>query len=163
MYVDDLKKALDKTDFTNLDEIVDAINRSNLIAIIGNGGSASTAEHMACDLNNLGYNAIPLTTISTITAIANDFGYDEIYSKQIKISEPDLVIAISASGNSPNIIKAIKTAKKMGCITLGLCGFNGGKLKKLADYRIYVPINNYEIVEDIHLIISHMIKCELKK
>jgi len=163
MYIKKLKETLDKVDFSNLNKIVDAIQNSKSIAIIGNGGSASTAEHMACDLNLLGYNATSLNSISTITAFANDYNFDEIYMRQIDNLKPDLLIAISASGNSPNIIKAVATLIMVGMTTISFTGFNGGQLKDNTDFNIHVPINSYEIVEDIHLIISHMIKCELIK
>ena len=163
MYIKKLKETLDKVDFSNLNKIVDAIQNSKSIAIIGNGGSASTAEHMACDLNLLGYNATSLNSISTITAFANDYDFDEIYMRQIENLKPDVLIAISASGNSPNIIKATSILNIVCMTTIAFCGFDGGQLKSNVDFNIHVPINNYEIVEDIHLIISHMIKCELIK
>ena len=141
------------------------------IFIIGNGGSSSTAAHMQNDLNfdilkrsktkksfrfiNLSDNA------PSITAIANDLSYDEIFSKQIQIygNKNDMVLVISASGNSKNLVKAVKISKKMGINTFGLLGFDGGILKKNCDNYVLVPsdIGEYGIVEDIHLIINHLI------
>lgn len=161
MYIDTLNQTLSKIKFEELNNIVDIIPEEQLIAIIGNGGSASTAEHLANDLSKKGYNAFALTNSTQITMYGNDIGYKNIFSEQVKRLKPKILIAISASGNSNNIIKAVTQAKKQGCIIVGFTGFDGGKLKILSDYNIHVPIKSYEIVEDIHLITSHMLTCKL--
>jgi phosphoheptose isomerase len=96
---------------------------------------------------------------SMLTAIANDFGYEEIFSKQIEMyaQKGDLFIAISSSGNSPNIVNAIKTAKKMGLTTAAFTGFEGGKTRELADIKIHVDFKNYGVVEDCHHIIMQSV------
>ena len=162
MYIKNLKKGLKFIDTAKISLIASYL-RYTRIVIIGNGGSASTAEHMTCDLNSVGCNVIALTTPSTITAIGNDFGYDKVFLKQIENMSPEIIIAISVSGNSPNIVKVAEYAIKENITLIGFTGFNGGKLKEMATLNIHIPINNYEIVEDIHLTISHMIKCEIKK
>jgi len=158
-YLFSLNYGLYHVNWDMLDKIAEVIKRKHLIAIIGNGGSASTAEHFACDLNNIGYRAVALTSGPILTAFGNDSGFDVSYSKQIENLKPDVIICISASGNSENII----SAAKLGKITISLTGFNGGKLKQITKYNIHVPIKNYEIVEDIHLTICHMLKCKLKE
>ncbi|MEK7115240.1 MAG: SIS domain-containing protein [Patescibacteria group bacterium] len=140
------------------------------IFIIGNGGSASTASHMVCDFQKfiLGYKgdrkiprmkALSLSdNTEVLTAWANDVGYEVVFSEQLKnqAEEGDLLIALSASGNSPNIIRAVDVAKLKGIKIIGLTGFAGGKLKELADVPIHVESNDYGIVENAHLMFGHM-------
>lgn len=140
------------------------------IFIIGNGGSASTASHMVCDFQKfiLGYKgdrkiprmkALSLSdNTEVLTAWANDVGYEVVFSEQLKnlAEEGDLLIALSASGNSPNIIRAVDVAKLKGIKVIGLTGFSGGKLKELADVPIHVESNDYGIVENVHLMFGHM-------
>ena len=161
-YLFSLNYGLNHVNWAMLDKIVDVIKKEHLIAIIGNGGSASTAEHFACDLNNIGYRAIALTSGPTITALGNDFGFECIYSKQIENLKPNIIICISASGNSNDIL-AVTLNKTLPHKIISFTGFNGGMLKDMSDYNIHVPIKCYEIVEDIHLIICHMLKCKLKE
>src|SRR3989344_5258198 len=145
------------------------------ILIMGNGGSSTTASHFSLDLNkstvkNLNvinekrFKAISLNDIASITAYGNDLAYDEVFSQQSinYLSKGGLEIVISASGNSPNILKAIKTAKALGAYTFGLLGFDGGKAKDILDDYILVQTakKEYRIVEDIHLQICHkVIEC----
>lgn len=145
------------------------------ILIIGNGGSATTASHFSLDLNkstvkNLSaiyekrFKAISLNDIAAITAYGNDLTYDEVFSQQSinYLSKGGLEIVISASGNSQNILKAVKTAKTLGAYTFGLIGFDGGKAKEILDDHILVKTakKEYRIVEDIHLQICHkVIEC----
>lgn len=140
------------------------------IFIIGNGGSASTASHMVCDFQKfiLGYKgdrkiprmkALSLSdNTEVLTAWANDVGYEVVFSEQLKnqAEEGDLLIALSASGSSPNIIRAVDVAKLKGIKVIGLTGFAGGKLKELADVPIHVESNDYGIVENVHLMFGHM-------
>ena len=134
---------------------------------MGNGGSASTASHFVNGLSQgatvegkMRFRAIGLTdNIPNILAYANDLGYENIFVEQLinLLHEGDIVIGISGSGNSKNVIKAIEYANKHRAITIGLTGYDGGELKKIVDYSIHVPCNFMEIVEDIHLAISHLI------
>ncbi len=174
-YLDRLNLTIGSLPLESLDSIVNTIHKTYLnrkqIFIIGNGGSASTASHMMNDLNKgtLGHNgdapwprfrAIALTdNISLITAWANDADYKLIYSEPLRnLAEPgDLLIAISASGNSPNIVQAVSTAKELGVTVIGLSGFGGGKLLEMADACFVVPSKEYGPVEDIHMILDHII------
>ena len=153
--------------------IFDCISNKNSIWILGNGGSASTAEHFETDLcfirydkNPLRINASALTSNSSlITAISNDIGFEKIFSHQLqrKASKGDLCIVISASGNSLNLINGVKVAKLMGLTSIGLLGFDGGELAGQVDFSIIVKteIGKYDPVEDAHLAICHAISQEL--
>ena len=153
--------------------ILDCISNKNSIWILGNGGSASTAEHFETDLSFVRYdkktlkiNASALTSNSSlITAISNDIGFEKIFSHQLqrKASKGDLCIVISASGNSLNLINGVKVAKLMGLTSIGLLGFDGGELAGQVDFSIIVKteIGKYGPVEDAHLAICHAISQEL--
>ena len=153
--------------------IFDCISNKNSIWILGNGGSASTAEHFETDLSFVRYdkktlkiNASALTSNSSlITAISNDIGFEKIFSHQLqrKASKGDLCIVISASGNSLNLINGVKVAKLMGLTSIGLLGFDGGELAGQVDFSIIVKteIGKYGPVEDAHLAICHAISQEL--
>lgn len=174
-YVQDLKSVLDKLPFDKLDGLAAAIESAHAagkqIFIIGNGGSAATASHMMNDLNKgtLGhkgdatwkrFRVIALTdNVSLMTAWANDTDYNRIFSEPLKnlAQRGDVLIAISASGNSQNIIAAVEVAKQMGLTVLGLGGFTGGKLAQLADVSFVVPSSGYGPVEDVHMILDHII------
>jgi D-sedoheptulose 7-phosphate isomerase len=149
-----------------LKEIIDARDRKSKIFIFGNGGSAATALHMCTDFaKTKEITRIPIkvlclnSNISYITAIGNDNGYEFIFSDQIEelAEEQDIVIGISASGNSLNCVNAFKSAKKCKAITIGILGFDGGKMKELSDFFYHVNINDYFSVEDVHMILSHSI------
>ena len=139
----------------------------------GNGGSAALAIHLAADFgkNVAGPNDKQPRILSlccnsaTITAIGNDCGYDKTFSFQLRnlMNPGDLVVLISSSGNSPNIIEAAKYAKEGGATVLGLTGFSGGKLKELADVSLHVPCNVYELVEDAHSFFCHAIVTACKR
>jgi D-sedoheptulose 7-phosphate isomerase len=142
------------------------------VFIFGNGGSASTASHMACDfgkntrsVDNPRLRVISLNdNMATMTAYANDEGFEVVFSEPLKsLAEPgDLVIAISGSGNSPNVLNGVKTAHEMGLITIGLTGFQGGKLKDFVDLCLVVPSNIMEQIEDVHLVIDHILTIIMK-
>jgi D-sedoheptulose 7-phosphate isomerase len=137
------------------------------VFVIGNGGSAAAASHMVCDFSKntreAGKNrmrAICLNdNIPSVMAYANDEGYDVIFSEQLMaLGRPgDILIAISGSGNSANILKAIETARKMQIKIIGLTGFKGGKMKDLTDICLVVPSDSMEMIEDVHLIINHIL------
>lgn len=168
-----LSKLLGNLDFKAVEKVANLIirqsGRGKTIYIIGNGGSASTASHFATDLMHcslIGHRpiirAISLSdNTSLITAIGNDKGYEQIFSKQLErvADKGDILMAISASGNSRNLIEAFKRAKNMGMTTVALLGFDGGKMLKLADHVIHVrtPMGEYGPVEDTHLFLDHMI------
>ena len=134
---------------------------------MGNGGSGATASHFVCDFNkgiseklDSKYRFICLNdNIPTMLAYANDVSYNSIFVEQLKnlATEGDLVIGISGSGNSNNVISAIEYANAQGCKTFGLVGYDGGMLKKIAQNCIHIKINNMQIVEDIHMIIDHLL------
>ena len=148
-----------------INEIKTAQEHGNVIYICGNGGSAATASHFCCDFNkgvsgecNNNTNFICLSdNVPTITAIANDISYDEIFSYQLKnrLKPGDLVFVISGSGNSRNIVKAMEAAKTNGNRIIGLCGYDGGKVKEMSDICLHVNINNMQIVEDVHMMLDH--------
>ena len=153
--------------------ILDCISSKNSIWILGNGGSASTAEHFETDLSFVRYNrkslkinAAALTSNSAlISAISNDIGFDKVFSHQLqrKASNGDVCIVISASGNSVNLINGVRVAKQMGLKSIGILGFDGGELASQVDFSIVVKteIGKYGPVEDAHLAICHAISREL--
>jgi len=144
--------------------------RNQKIFVGGNGGSAALALHYVCDLskganrdweeNQNRYKAICLSSnIGYLTAISNDSDYREIFKQQlINLASPnDILILISSSGNSPNVVEAAKYAKEHGLITIGVTGFDGGELKKYCDYSAHVHFPSYEVCEDIHSIFGHFL------
>lgn len=174
-YIKGLKDVLDRIPLGPVDEIIQAIelaqNEGRQIFVIGNGGSAATASHMMNDLckGTLGHKGdapwprlrvIALTdNVSLMTAWANDADYTRVFSEPLKnlAQRGDLLVAISASGNSPNIIAAVEAAKQIGVKVIGLAGFGGGKLAKLAEISFVVPSDGYGPVEDVHMILDHII------
>jgi D-sedoheptulose 7-phosphate isomerase len=160
--------------FDKLSEALNLINRESInkvaylihsckgnVFVFGNGGSASTASHFAQDMNkNLDYRFICLNdNIPSILAYANDINFGCIFKMQLSklIKAGDIVIGFSCSGNSQNIIDAIIYAKHFGYMTVGFTGLSGGSLRDLVEYSIYVPSNDMQVCEDIHLIITHTI------
>lgn len=131
----------------------------------GNGGSASLASHFVCDLSkgtangsSPRFRAVALTdNIPVMTAWANDSSYEDIFAEQLATfaSPKDVAFAISGSGNSPNVIKALRLAKRSGMATVGITGFSGGRMAELCDARVIVPSNNMQIIEDLHVAIAH--------
>lgn len=174
-YIARLQKLLSEIELEKLEQaaklLTQAYEKNKKVLIIGNGGSAATASHMATDLSKTvrghklsdkikGFRAISLTDSSAnITALSNDTGYENVYSEQIKTQgeKEDILIAISSSGNSPNIIKATALAQKMGLKVITITGFGGGKLGKMGDTNIITHHNEYGPVEDIQLIINHIL------
>ena len=149
--------------------ILEKCESGHSIFLVGNGGSAATATHFATDINQssrfeegIYFRAISLAdNVPMITALANDREYIEVFTGQMQnlFRKDDMLIAISASGNSPNIVEAVQLAKKLGGVSVALVGFNGGKLAQICDYVIHVSTEKgeYGPVEDIHLILDHMI------
>jgi D-sedoheptulose 7-phosphate isomerase len=161
-YAMEMRQALKDVRWSILEKAYEATLNAERIFVCGNGGSASIANHLACDFGK-GAEIQRVFSLSTnmaiITALANDFSYDVIFQNQLKMADlnsRDLVILISSSGNSPNIIKAMEEAKLRKSITIGLCGFDGGALLQ-SDLPIHIPIHNYGIVEDCHQSIMHVL------
>lgn len=147
--------------------IREAADKGSRVFVAGNGGSAAISNHLTCDFTKGTYHSDypPLITESLVanpsnlTAIANDFSYEESISMQVKmLAKPeDVLILISSSGNSPNIIRACEQAKDIGVKVVGLCGFSGGRLKELADVKLFANVSNYGVVEDCHQSLMHII------
>lgn len=168
-YIEEEIEVVKSLDVDVIDQIMNEIKssqeRGNIIYICGNGGSAATASHYCCDFNkgvsgecDKDTNFICLSdNIPTMTAIANDISYDEIFSYQLKnrIKPGDLLFVISGSGNSKNIIRAMEIAKEKGNKIIGLCGYGGGKVKEMSDICLHVNVNNMQIVEDLHMMLDH--------
>jgi D-sedoheptulose 7-phosphate isomerase len=176
-YVAGLKRTLDRMPWDRVDRIVDLLDTARLaghqVFIFGNGGSASTASHMACDLgkNTVMPGTPRLRTLSLndnmalFSALGNDYGYENVFVEQLHnlVDAGDVVIAISASGNSLNVLKAVTLATERGATTVGLCGYAGGKLAKIVDLAIIAENDCIEQVEDIHLILEHMITSAMRE
>jgi D-sedoheptulose 7-phosphate isomerase len=170
-YVDRLKSAIGALPTDRLAELGEILYRTyrngQQVFTLGNGGSASTASHMAADLakNTISANMRRFRILSLndnqalLTALANDLGYENVFSEQLKnlIRPGDLLIAISASGNSANVAKAIRYAQTQCAEVVGILGFEGGEVARLADLSIVVPSDHYGVVEDVHLIINHIL------
>ena len=161
----DLSDEINKT--ANL--IITAINKNRKIIIIGNGGSAADAQHIAAEflgrykLKRKSIPAIALTSnSSTTTAIANDYDFSDIFSRQCEslVSKGDVVIGISTSGNSENVVKGLKTSSKNGGLTIGLLGNKGGKIKNIVDVSLIVKATSIPRIQEAHRVIYHII-CEI--
>lgn len=169
-YFEELKATIDKLNpdeiNTVINKLIEVKDRGGMIYIFGNGGSASTASHFVNDFNkgvsehlDKRFKFICLNdNVSTVLAVANDISYDEVFRFQLVnyLEERDIVIGISGSGNSKNIVNAIEYAKSRGVETISLVGYNGGRLKEISDYAIHVPINDMQKVEDLHMMLDHL-------
>jgi D-sedoheptulose 7-phosphate isomerase len=172
-YVVKLKNLLDQIDLDELEKFINLIEGTRdsraRIFILGNGGSAATASHMVNDLgaglrrrNIRNFDIHSLAdNVPVVTALANDIGYENIFEMQMRglIAADDVVVAISCSGESPNIINAVNYAKEVGCSVVGITGFDGGKLRCISDVNLHVdaPKGEYGLVEDVHMIFDHII------
>lgn len=170
-YLDRLKNVLDAFDRTVFDriinEILDAYSRQARIFVMGNGGSGSTASHLACDINkgccidlDKKFKMLCLNdNMPTMLALANDISYEAVFEEQLKnfFAPQDLVIGISGSGNSENVLRAIEYAAKNNGRTMGWSGFGGGKLAQMVDTAFVVASNDMQQVEDAHMVLVHMI------
>ncbi len=151
------------------DLICSALQNGKKILICGNGGSAADAQHIAAELvgryeqERRGWPAIALTTdTSALTALANDYGYELVFARQVQAlaTSGDVLIAISTSGNSANILAAVKQSKDLGCVTIALTGAGGGQLAKICDASVVVPSDRTSRVQEAHITIGHL-WCEL--
>jgi len=170
-YLNSLRTVLDGLDVTSFQHGIDVIRaafeRGSKIITCGNGGSAYAASHYITDWNKMieiatgkPFRGVSLCdNLGLITAFANDQSYDQIFSGQLKsMLEPgDLVIGVSGSGNSPNVLKAVEYANANGGITLAVVGYDGGKLKPMAHHAVWVPSNDMQHCEDLHLMFGHMV------
>ena len=160
-------ESVDKEQLEKVLQVLDVAYRKRIpVFVCGNGGSLTMSDHFHCDhAKGTHYDAHlrpkiePLTSGSILTAIANDIGYDDVFSFQLSMkgSAGDILVAISASGNSPNIINAIRKAKELNMETVAFVGFEGGEAAKLADYVLHVKEDNYGIVEDCHQCLMHIL------
>jgi D-sedoheptulose 7-phosphate isomerase len=177
-YIDYLKSVLERVDTQEIGRFVntllDARKRGATIFFIGNGGSAATASHFANDLS-IGTNeyeqpfrALSLTdNVPIISAIGNDFGYEEIFVRQLRVlgTAGDVLVAISASGNSPNLLKAMDYSRQIGIKTVAITAFDGGKMTSQADEGIHVPteMKEYGPAEDVHMVLDHLVGAYLMR
>jgi D-sedoheptulose 7-phosphate isomerase len=165
-YIKYLTESIEKINYDDISQLINLLKTDKNIYIIGNGGSACNASHFAQDLSKcIGLKAMSFDNLSFITAYANDEGYETIYEKQLSLfaKEGDTLIAISGSGNSPNIIYAVKWANKNKLRTIGITGFDGGLLNNIAQYKLNVPLNDMCTVESIHSVIFHYIILSLNE
>lgn len=168
-----LKYEIETIQSLDIESINDALNllletfeNDHTVYIFGNGGSSATASHYQNDFNKgiseyteKKFNFLCLNdNIATVMAIANDIGFEEVFRFQLQghVKPGDIVMAISGSGNSQNVLNAVEYAKKQGNKVIGITGFQGGKLKSLSDISLHVPINSMQITEDIHMVFDHL-------
>jgi len=175
-YIKALQVTIDNLPIEMIDEAIHVLHQARMnnrqIFIMGNGGSASTASHFVCDMSkNTREDGMPFFRVIGLTdnnaifsAYANDDGYENVFAYQLAslIQPGDIVIAISASGNSANVIRAVDLAKRISAVTIGFTGFDGGKLGPMVDLNIHIPSRCIEHVEDVHLMLEHMITKALR-
>lgn len=169
-YIELEKQVLDSLSAEEIDHVMNVMENARLtgkrIFICGNGGSASTAAHLECDFNKgISYEQAVKYDIECLSdnvpmmmAIANDVGYDNIFVVPLrnKLKKGDVLIGISGSGNSENVVRAFAYANEIGAETIAFTGYSGGKLKAMAKHNIHVAVDNMQIAEDVHLILNHM-------
>lgn len=168
-YAAALAKAVDQVSRSELDRALRLLKRTvknkKRVFVGGNGGSSAISDHLCCDWTKGTYESgqPPLrvhsmtSNTALFTALANDFGYKESIARQIQMygERGDVAVLVSSSGNSPNILRAADAAAEKGMPVVGFCGFSGGRLRELANVKLYVPANNYGIVEDVHQMLMH--------
>ncbi len=162
-------EALQQTVQQITDAVVAAFEAGHKVMFCGNGGSAADAQHLAAEFSGRFYKnrrALPSDALhcnsSYLTAVANDYSYDDIYSRLVDgtMNNGDVLIGISTSGNSPNIVKAFETARSKGIITVGFTGASGGKMKDLSDFLLNIPSTDTPRIQESHIMLGHII-CEL--
>jgi D-sedoheptulose 7-phosphate isomerase len=170
-HISEVQQALSKIPIPSIERVVqivlEAYERQGHLYIMGNGGSASTATHFACDLSKAtiveGRARLRVTSltdnVALLTAWANDTSYQDVFAEQLAnlLNPGDVVVAISASGESANVLAAVEQARARGAITVALVGFSGGQLKRVVDAAVHVPSMSYGVVEDCHLVLEHAI------
>ncbi len=146
--------------------IIKALKNGNKVILFGNGGSAADAQHIAAELTGRykverrGLAGLALTTdTSALTAIGNDYGYDRVFDRQVEslANEGDILIGISTSGNSQNVINALSVGRALGCITIGFSGKDGGLMNEVCDLNLVVPTNNTPRIQEMHILIGHIV------
>lgn len=176
-YLSDLKRTVDLLALELIEATVEQIHLARInhrqLFIMGNGGSAATASHFACDLGKntvmAGFPRLRVQSLNdnmaVFAAYANDYGYDTVFAEQLAnfVQPEDVVLAISTSGNSANVLKAVQVARACGAFTIGWSGYQGGKLAKMVDLPIVVPSDSIEQIEDIHLMMAHMVTISVRK
>jgi D-sedoheptulose 7-phosphate isomerase len=162
-------ESLLKTTQRVVELIVKAFKNGNRVYFAGNGGSAADAQHLAAEFSGRFYtdrHALPAEALhcntSYLTAVANDYSYDEIYARLIEgiANKGDVLVGLSTSGNSKNIVRAFETARKKSVITIGFTGESGGKMKTLSDQLFNVPSNDTPRIQETHILLGHIV-CEL--
>lgn len=159
-------EAFDRDDLADILDVFEAVADSGgTLWVAGNGGSASISDHLVCDTSKGTHKdgVPPIRSISLasntamVTALGNDVGYDEIFSRQLKyyLKDGDALLVISSSGNSPNVVAACEFAKERGVTTVAFTGFKGGRLRELADHCVWIPAENYGMAEDAHQSLMH--------
>ena len=170
-HISEVQQALSKIPIPSIERVVrivlEAYERQGHLYIMGNGGSASTATHFACDLSKAtiveGRARLRVTSltdnVALLTAWANDTSYQDVFAEQLAnlLNPGDVVVAISASGESANVLAAVEQARARGAVTVALVGFSGGQLKRVVDAAVHVPSMSYGVVEDCHLVLEHAI------
>lgn len=168
-YFKRVKEALDRTDKESLNVLANLLagarDEGRQIFIMGNGGSAATASHYVCDFNKgasqgLGrkFKFICLNdNVPSLTAYGNDVGYEDVFVHSLSnyFRPGDLVIGVSGSGNSANVVKAVRYANERGGVTVGLTGFSGGRLAGICRYNVHVPVDDMQVAEDLHMVLGH--------
>ena len=176
-YLEEVQLTLMALPLERIQEVVDVLLSANhagsTVFTLGNGGSAATASHFACDLAKgtivpgcPRFRVIALTdNVPLMTAWSNDISYEDVFAEQLAgLIEPgDIVIAFSGSGNSPNVLRAVELARRAGGITIGFTGFSGGKLGSLVDVSVTAPNNCMEQIEDVHIVLCHLIATVLRE
>jgi D-sedoheptulose 7-phosphate isomerase len=176
-YIRTLKQTLDLMETEPIEEAIQILHETRVsnrtVFIMGNGGSASTASHFVCDLakntqkaGQTAFRVLGLAdNMASFSAYANDEGYHQVFARQLSafVQPRDVVIAISTSGNSANVLEAVRVASAAGAITVSLTGFDGGKLAPMSNLNIHVPSDIIEHVEDIHLVLEHLICSVLRE
>jgi D-sedoheptulose 7-phosphate isomerase len=174
-YFDKLQHQIASIDQKQIDDAINVVNTAwqegRQIITLGNGGSSMTALHFITDWNKSIFlkTGIPfrgrtlVDNMGLLMAYGNDLSFEDIFVEQLKnvMAKGDLVIAISGSGNSPNVIKAVQYANDNGAVTLGLCGYSGGKLKNMAQHTVWANVDDMQICEDIHAIFGHIVMQKL--
>lgn len=170
-YISGLQMTIDQLPLDQINRVIELLQEARLqgrqVFILGNGGSAATASHFVCDLaKNTRYEGWPHFRVIGLTdnmaifsAYANDEGYENVFAQQLEnlVRPGDIVIGISASGNSPNVLNAIEVANQHRAVTIGFTGFDGGKLGPMVQIQLHVNSTCIEHVEDLHLVLEHMI------
>jgi D-sedoheptulose 7-phosphate isomerase len=175
-YLQQVSEVLKRLPFALIDQAVDrlwkAYREDRAVYLLGNGGSAALASHCACDLGkgtimngHRRFRVLALTdNVPLLTAWANDACYADVFAEQLRsfLRKDDVVFAFSASGNSPNVLNALSLAQELGALTMGLTGFQGGKMKALCGLCVVIPSENMQVIEDLHLSVTHSIFTSLR-